>query len=90
MSDILCQFEDAVSYYSCHPITIIDANNLILCPSGKRLFFSDNSPELVQTPRGEQEEANRGKDDNTSDEDFAPMKPKSLAKTFEYYSDAES
>ena len=70
---------------------VIDANNLILCPSGKRLFFSDNSPELVQTPRGEQEEANRGEDDDTSsDEDFAPMKPKSLAKTFEYYSDAES
>ena len=74
------------------PITlVIDAINLILCPSGKRLFFSDNSPELVQTPRGEQEEANRGEDDDTSsDEDFAPMKPKSLAKTFEYYSDAES
>ena len=88
MCVFVCQFEATVSLYSCHLRYMQLIWSSVL--AGKRLFFSDTSPELVQTPRGEQEEANRGKDDNTSREDFAPMKPKSLAKTFEYYSDAES
>ena len=50
---------------------------------------NSDSPDLVQTP------ANRGEDDNEandalhddSDEDLVMMKPKSLAATFDYFSD---
>ena len=50
---------------------------------------NSDSPDLVQTP------ANRGEDDNgandalhdDSDEDLGMMKPKSLAATFDYFSD---
>ena len=48
---------------------------------------NSDSPDLVQTPAT----ANRGEDDNEvnddSDEDLVMMKPKSLAATFDYFSD---
>ena len=47
---------------------------------------NSDSPDLIQTP------ANQGEDDERhedSDEDLVPMKPKSLAATFDCFSDED-
>ena len=88
--------------YLCHKDIIVNGFLIsIYLFAGKRLFFgggdsSDmspmsrprrsrytNTPELVQTP------ANRGEDDHgDSDEDIV-LAPKSLAATFDYFSDSD-
>ena len=63
---------------------------------GKRLFTEDGaSSNGVTSPMSEPRRysripdlANRGEDDDYSDEDIV-MKPKSLAATFDYFSDSD-
>ena len=71
-----------------------DSGHVVKTPVSSSRRASD-SPDLVQTP------ANRGEDDHDdvnddirhhgdeSDEDLVPMKPKSLASTFDCFSDED-